>query len=146
MEILSISKVFSREDEKKHFEFPFILEKNYKKLVVKFLYLPKEFHDKSKSIKMLIDCYAEVNEVLSVKEAEKMLPLTNLLTISLDSPNKNIGNAHNPKNDVEFFITKEKASYGFSPTEVMKGEWKVVISTHCILSDAVEMNLVVSAY
>ncbi|MGI6136386.1 MAG: hypothetical protein GX959_05905 [Clostridiales bacterium] len=143
MEVFKVKKTLTRKDDKKHFYFPFVLDKDYFELVINFKYFPKYYDDKEASIDLLCAEFERAGVCMSREDAIKKLPIGNLLTVSLDGPFGHIGNAHNQKNDIAYIINKEKSSYGFLNIDVVKGEYVVAVSTHSVVTDAVEFEVII---
>ncbi|HQC54401.1 MAG TPA: hypothetical protein PKX91_01585 [Clostridia bacterium] len=142
-EVFKVRKQLTRDDDKKHFYFPFTLEQDSSELIIKFKYFPKYYENKENSINLLCAEFKRAGVYLSREDAEKKLPIGNLLTVSLDGPLGHIGNAHNQKNDISYVVNENNSSYGFNNQKVSKGEYIVAVSTHCVVTDTVEFEIIV---
>lgn len=130
-------------DKWTHTNIPFGIEEQAKRLILKFSYSPKYFYDKDKSLELLRDSlkhYAPEKSFMD-KDLERFLPIKNLLTVSLDSPEGVVGTAHNQSNDQVHIISKEKSSFGFFNQEIIKGIWNITVSAHSIVSPYVDVSL-----
>jgi len=129
-----------------HVVYCFQLDESVEKLNINFCYEPKLVTDKEE-IKEIFEYYSadypENDKKLLLEEKENIKSLSNFLTISIDDEKgfRGCGHRHNPNQ--KLFISKEKASEGFIPGEIKKGMWKVTISTHAILSEAVNYKLII---
>ncbi|MDR3186055.1 MAG: hypothetical protein LBU04_04525 [Christensenellaceae bacterium] len=141
--ILEEQQTFYPTDENQHFHFPFVVCKHYRKLRVVYNYYPKQYNDEKESIRLIIECLNKVGiPCNNVDEARLELPLNNHLTISVDSPSGPVGNAHRHSSNMTITIGNS-STYGFLPTEIEVGEWKATISTHCILSESIVVNIII---
>lgn len=143
MVLLSINKRIEKSDLYRHICFSFNVNSIYNTLVFNFNYLPSILEDKDKSISIIKDCFQKYLGEIPEERIKNHLPIKNLLTLSISSPMKSLGTAHRHKARQTIFINNENASRGFHTSKIIKGEWNVVISIHSIVTDYVDMNLVV---
>lgn len=120
-----------------HYRFPFTVEKPCSGITIKYRYNPKTLQDAHLSAQLIKDCYARYGLSASDSDIASELPLNNHITLSLDSPTGIVGTAHRHANDTEFVISDSYATEGFNKTQIIAGEWAVVLSTHAVLSDKV---------
>jgi|AGTN01.1.fsa_nt_gi hypothetical protein len=146
MLINKFTKIFTPADSLKHFYFPFVLERDFKKLEIKYSYAPKAFEDGEAAIAEVKSCYARYGYAVSDKAAEAELPLNNLITVSLDSPDGPCGGAHRHLSDAVYSVSETGASEGFLKTKIKAGKWTAVLSAHCILSPEVKASAEIYAY
>lgn len=125
----------------KHFRFAFFVEKEGKTLKIKYTYSPKKLEDDDFARELIKDCYAGYGLAPSPAEIEAELPLYNLITLSLDSPDGLVGTAHRHVNIAEYSVSADGSSAGFAKTPIIKGEWAVVLSTHSVLSQKVDVEV-----
>lgn len=120
-----------------HYRFPFLIPKNGSRLSLTYRYYPKAFADKASAINLIQDCYARygINASPDIIEAE--LPLNNLITLSLDSPSGLAGTAHRHNSEACYNLSAQDASPGFQKTDIIAGQWAVVLTAHAVLSDKV---------
>ncbi|MDR0750998.1 MAG: hypothetical protein LBF12_00200 [Christensenellaceae bacterium] len=143
--VWSLKKVFDKKDDRKHFKYTFLIDSNnYDSLIILFRYNPKDVKVDER-LKMCLtelaiksDCDAE----LLIKENKE---LKNLITLSIDSPHGYLGAAHRHNNNAKIIINQLKSSQGFLPSPITKGLWAITLSTHCILSNKVDVKIEVYA-
>lgn len=97
-------------DTKTNIEIPFDIEENADKLKISFKYLPKILEDEEKAKQLVKDCilkdadkFADAKEYQNIQE---FLPLKNLVTISVYSPDEYIGAAHRHDNEQTIFLSE----------------------------------------
>ena len=125
---------FDRQDYKTHVMIPFFIKKDYQKLCVDFEYSPKTVEDKDLSLQIIDETlHRYLQEAQAAKEdPRKFLPVTNLLTLSLDCGDDYIGAAHRPSPSQRIEISAKGSSPGFIPYSAMAGSWSATISIHAI--------------
>lgn len=145
--ILSVTKVITRDDCFKHIEFPFVVDKEYRKLVVFYDYSPKDY-DGSDAYEMALNAFKEAYGKYSFNEEEikNELPLKNHVTISISKDDKLIGTAHRHANALTMEIGGEFATEGCHKTKIIPGNYSVVLSAHAVLSEKIVANVRVVAY
>jgi len=145
MIVLEEKRRLSKEDQYKHLEYAFNLDKPAKELVVNFKFSPAYLSDREQSAEIVKEGFVKyVGEVIEDK-VKNYIPLKNLLTLSIDSPSGNIGTAHRHQDEQKHFINRIRASRGFHPAEIAAGRWKVIISTHSIITDYTDIELTAEA-
>ena len=110
-------------DNKTNIVLPFEIKDDFKSLKINFEYSPKTLEDKAKEIKIAEDCLEKYGEVQE-GNIENYLPIKNLVTVSLDSSNKQ-----------EHIISPAFSSAGFFKTDIAKGEWKITLNVHSVSCD-----------
>ena len=73
---------------------------------------------------------------------ESYLPVKNFVTLSLDSSREYIGAIHRQSNKQELVVSSDYSSPGFFKTDIVKGEWKIMLNVHSVSCD-VEYKLVI---
>ncbi|MDR3292573.1 MAG: hypothetical protein LBT20_00530 [Clostridiales bacterium] len=140
--IAELSRTFTPRDEYKHIALPFTVEGGYRCLKIHYSYFPKDYEDEVRSVELVRGCAERSGTDLDAVYFKNAIPIKNLLTLSIDSPNGAVGCAHRHGNDLEIVIGAEP-SYGFLPTEITAGEWRAVVSTHCALSENIDLKITV---
>ena len=84
-----------------------------------------------KALTRYYDCYPRE---LQPMQADKFLPVKNLITISLDKDGQYIGNAHRWDTAQEHILTTETAPRGFTPPSRLEGAWGGMLHLHEIIS------------
>ena len=125
---------FDIQHNQTHIKAPFYLAKPYDKLHIYFEYTPKTIADEALSKRIIEDTlghYFPAEEVAAL-DWRSFMPITNLLTLSLDFDKTYVGAAHRhpPKQHIE--ISGQGSSAGFAPQAVGQGHWTATISLHAI--------------
>lgn len=129
--------VISNEQNNQHLYYEFNLEKMAKKLTIDFSYNPKIVDLNEQLAKTMLK--ATMNKFYSIHpynddNISMFLPLTNHITLSLDSPNGWIGTAHRGNNISHIELTNENADRGFNLTNLIPGIWGFSLSVNCLIS------------
>lgn len=135
------------DDEKTHRCIPFVLKGKTQRTVITYFYSPKELTDKEKSYELikenlLRDAGEDASEY---EDYSEFMPLNNLITLSLDSPEGYRGAAHRHANEQQHIIGKDFASVGFIKGELPEGEWTLVLNAHAVVTDSVECKIRIEA-
>ncbi len=143
--VFSLETVITKEQCFQHLKFPFILEKDYSRLVIEYSYFPKDF---------LVDgyhlAYAAFKEAYGDVEVMKEdvlqeLPLKNHVTLSVLREGIIMGTAHRHPNEMQITLGKDSTE-GFHSFKPNNGNYALVLSTHAVLTDSVNVFLKVDAY
>ena len=140
MRILDLTVILAPSDVNKHLEYEFELKEDVKSLKIAYSYTPKAYDNEERSIELIKECYLRYGQVIDEEQARKELPLNNLITLGVFSPDGVVGNAHRHANNALYEISSTP-SVGFRAVEPKKGLWKVVLSTHAVLSDEVQVKV-----
>lgn len=135
------------DDEKTHFRIPFILDKDTKKIVITYSYFPKKLTDEEKSYELIKENLLRDagEDAGGYEDYSEFMPLKNLVTLSLDSPEGYRGAAHRQANEQRHIIGKDFASVGFIKGEPPEGEWTLVLNAHAVVTDSVECKIKIEA-
>lgn len=131
------------EQKKTNIRVPFLLKSGGKSLKISFSYSPKILNDNQKAVLLIEDCLnRDAGEFANeYSDYSEFLPLKNLITISLDSPNGYVGAAHRHSPSQTVLISETESSNGFIPCKIAAGKWSVVINVHAIVTDYCDFNL-----
>lgn len=135
------------EDEKTNISFPFDVNEDVKSLKITFGYDPKLLEDDDRS-KMLIENNIKKDAGDFADEYpcwKEFTPLKNLITVSVDDPDTYRGCAHRQDKDQVHIIREDFASRGFHKGAIQKGQWKVGLHLHGIVTEKVNCSLMVEA-
>jgi hypothetical protein len=133
------------EYSKTHLRIPFHLDEDCRRLRLKFEYTPKVLEDRKRSLELLqqsFDAYLlpEQREP-AMSQADRYLPLKNLITLSLDDPNGYRGACHRHDSVQELTLSAEQASPGLMAGTLPAGAWQATLSVHCIVTDSCDYKL-----
>ncbi len=144
--VFELKKEIHKNECFKHLEFPFTLEKDFTKLVIKYSYSPKDYI--GESFNMAYSAFKEAygNEEVSYGDVIKELPLKNHVTLSLLREGIIMGTAHRHANDLEVALSEKASTVGFHAFKPTAGNYTLVLSTHAVLSEKIECEIEVCAY
>ncbi|MDR1939806.1 MAG: hypothetical protein LBQ40_03315 [Clostridiales bacterium] len=131
-------------DEFIHIRLPFEVKDSADVMRISFCYFPKIIADEKYSTELIEEGYKRCfpDEPIDPAVIKKRLPLTNLITISLDAPNgEYIGDAHRKNNDETYFISEKESSPGFLPRAIDAGFWKIVLSVFSAEKNGVDVSV-----
>ena len=134
-------------DEKTNISFPFDVTEDVKSLKITFSYDPKVLEDDDRA-KMLIEnnIKKDAGEYADQYPSwEEFAPLKNLITVSVDDPDTYRGCAHRQDKDQIHIIREDFSSRGFHKGAIQKGQWKVVLNLHGIVTEKIDCKLMVEA-
>ncbi len=134
------------EQSKTHIHVPFVLDKEYSALHLSCSYSPKTVEDITLSeqmIKQAIQDYIPEDQRDTI-HWRQCLPISNLVTISLDYEKAFIGCAHRHDPQQHHVISGTEASPGFNKQQIFPGQWRAVISLHSV-SVPVDYQLCIEA-
>lgn len=132
-------------DEKTNISFPFSINEDAAALKISFSYSPKLLEDDERA-NMLIENNIKNDAGEFAGEYtnwDEYKPLKNLITVSLDDPDTYRGCAHRQDKDQIHIIREDFASRGFHKGKIQKGQWKVVLNLHGIVTESVDCRLMV---
>lgn len=124
-------------EEKTTRHIPFSVPEGVKKLIIAYSYSPKILEDKEKSYELIKENIIRDGgeDVEGYKAYEQFMPLKNLVTLSLFSPEGFRGAAHRQAENQLHEISTEAASYGFLKGEITKGQWELCLNVHAIVTE-----------
>ncbi len=132
-------------DEKKNISLPFVVPFDSDEMKITFSYSPKVLVDTERAKKLITDCLIRDGEGEKANEWEKYLPIVNLVTLSLDSPEGFVGAAHRHDPKQEHIISKDSASFGFFPGEIKAGQWVLTLNVHALVTESCECEIKIEA-
>jgi hypothetical protein len=130
---------------KSHLIYVVHLNRTCRKLHVEFSYEPKKLEDRGKAKTLIqegIQRYmaAEDREAYT-KKWESFHPLSNLLTLSFDDENGFRGAAHRHDPVQHLIIDAEAASPGLIAGPIPRGQLRITISLHCVVTEECRYRL-----
>jgi hypothetical protein len=134
MEIYRARGIITTDNDKTNLVHKFDMPKGIKTLVIRYGYTPKYVEDRKKAVALIRECYEKYDEKI-IGRASAQLPVSNLVTLSVDENGKYRGCAHRQNNSQTHILSKNFASEGFIKGEIEEGEWDIVLSVHCANCD-----------
>ena len=136
--ILKETQTILRPDDSKSTRYiPFIVPEGVSKLCIKYSYAPKILEDEEKSIELIKENLIRDagDEWTEYKDYEEFMPLKNLVTLALISPEGYRGAAHRQADSQYHEISEDVASVGFLRGKITAGEWKLCLNVHALVTD-----------
>lgn len=128
-----------------HITYSFDLRKPAGELKIRFSYHPKRLEDLERSKEIILEGLEKYTISASPKldEAkwEAFVPLTNLITLSVDDPNGHRGAGHRHDPEQLLYLSEYGASPGFVSGRLIEGMWSVTLSLHGIVTDLCSYEL-----
>lgn len=135
------------DDEKGNRLIPFVLDRDFEKLVITCSYSPKILEDENETNRLIKenlvrDAGEDADEYTDYSE---FIPLKNLITLALEAPDGFVGSAHRQAESQRHEIGEDFASVGFVKTKIKAGQWCAVLNCHAIVTDSVRYEITVEA-
>lgn len=146
--VLSLTNTVTPALSKSNVFHVFRLDKTYEELEIRFAYLPKKHPNRGKSLKLIrqaMERYAPSPFDKAYGQPEDYLPILNLLTLSLDDPEGYRGCAHRHDETQVHYINQAYASPGLYQGQLPRGEWRIAVNLHCVVTDSCTYMLEVLA-
>ncbi|WP_274650220.1 hypothetical protein [Paenibacillus humicola] len=143
--LLNVSETADITDSSTHRTYAFRLERPAGRLGIRFAYAPKHLSDEEESRAQILAAI-ENGMMPGQKEAaaaawRSYLPLSNLITLSIDDPAGFRGACHRHDPEQRHFIGEDGASPGLLPGPLREGEWTVTLSFHAVVTDVCAYEL-----
>lgn len=124
------------EDNKTNIVLPFITDAA-ETMKITYSYSPKILEDGERARVLIEECLAnDTGEYRSeYPKYTEYLPLKNLITLSLDSPEGYRGAAHRHDPEQLHVLSKNQASAGFLKGKITAGEWRLTLNVHAIVTE-----------
>jgi hypothetical protein len=128
-----------------HITYSFDLSQPVEGLNIHFKYHPKRLEDLERSKTMILESLVKYSnaEYLDLDSAkwETFMPLTNLITLSVDDPTGHRGAGHRHDSEQLLYVSEHRASPGFVSGPMIEGMWRVTLSLHGIVTDICSYEL-----
>ncbi|NUU79280.1 hypothetical protein [Paenibacillus xylanilyticus] len=145
MKLVDLQGYAAPGDSKTHIRIPFELDEGCDKLHLRLQYAPKMLDNREKALQLLKDSYdlyiLPEHREYAIFNADRYLPLKNLITLSLDDAQGYRGACHRQDELQELFVSEQEASPGLMAGELVPGHWSVTLSLHCIVTDTCDYRL-----
>ncbi|SEA70458.1 hypothetical protein [Paenibacillus sp. 276b] len=145
MKLLDLQGYASPKDSKTHIRIPFELEEGCVKLNLRLQYTPKTLENRENALRLLKESYdlyiLPEHREYAIANADRHLPLKNLITLSLDDARGYRGACHRQDEVQDLYISEREASPGLMAGELVPGPWSVTLSLHCIVTDTCTYRL-----
>ncbi|WP_219835596.1 hypothetical protein [Paenibacillus sp. R14(2021)] len=130
---------------KTHITYSFHLAESGGKLWIEFAYEPKNLEDRELAKTLIaagIGSYTEDSQRdRLLANWESFLPLKNLITVSVDDPERHRGAGHRHDPEQLLFIGEGEASPGFVSDRLNEGLWRATLSLHAIVTPSCRYRL-----
>lgn len=144
--LLNVEGTLSTDNSKSHIRYPFRIERDVNVLYIEFSYTPKEETDIDNAKKIIVECLKKytLDSIEHISGIwQNYLPVTNLLTLSLDDPEKFRGAAHRPSHCQQIYISENEATDGFIPGKIIEGDWLLTLSVHAVVTNECRYNILI---
>ncbi len=134
-------------DTKTSVSIPFTVPGNTEKLFITYSYSPKLLEDEEKAKRLIKENILRdaPEDAEAYTDYGRFMPLKNLITLSLNSPEGYVGAAHRQDSEQHHEICEDFASPGFIKCKPEKGEWVLSLDIHAIVTDNVICKLKIEA-
>jgi len=117
------------------------------RLCIQFSYSPKKLEDEAKAKQLLersVQMYMEPAYRQPILEKmDRYLPLTNLVTVSVDDPVGYRGACHRHDSEQWLVLSPSAASPGLTKGPITEGWWSITLSVHSIVTGSCDYRLAV---
>lgn len=147
MLLLNASRSLAPEDSKTNVAIPFLVPEGCPKLWISYSYMPKELEDLRAAREIIergLERYAPAPFRDGYGSWRDYLPLVNLVTLSLDSPDGYCGCAHRHDPVIRLTVDRTKAGPGFCPPKQMAGAWRAVLNCHAVVTPSCSVRLLIA--
>jgi len=134
-------------ESKKNFYFDFFVDCDLSHLFVDMVYQPKFYYNFDRSMDMIMECvkkYGLDKNTDLYGPAENLLPMSNLLVLTLDMNGKYLGAAHRSRSAHHIVLTGESASPGFAVCPLERGKWRACITANNVITDKCVCRLTIT--
>ncbi|WP_028563583.1 hypothetical protein [Paenibacillus pinihumi] len=142
---IDIKSAVNPNHSQSHIRYSFPLDRPVKALYLYFEYEPKLLDDNAQGRKLLeqsLERYVlPEQKELALSGIDRYLPLSNLITISVDDPNEYRGACHRHDSIQQLFLSESAASPGLLPGEIITGTWTITLSLHSIVTGSCTYHL-----
>lgn len=124
-------------DEKSVHFIPFNVPDGISKLCITYSYAPKILEDREKSFELIKENLIRDagDDWTEYTDYEEFMPLKNLVTLYLKSPEGFRGAAHRQADNQYHEISESFASVGFLKGKITQGEWQLCLNIHALVTD-----------
>lgn len=131
------------ENNKTNIALPFTVDSAADFMKITYSYSPKQLGECERAKELIEECLLhDTGEFRrDYPDWKEYLPLNNLITLSLDSPEGYRGAAHRQGCRQEHILSADFASVGFLRGEILKGEWTVTLNVHAIVTESCVCSL-----
>lgn len=136
--ILKETETFFRPNDEKSTRFiPFKVPEGVEKLCITYSYSPKILEDKEKSYELIKENLIRDagEDWAEYTDFDGFMPLKNLVTLALRSPEKFRGAAHRQANEQYHEVGEGFASPGFIKGKIIEGQWVLCLNVHALVTD-----------
>lgn len=131
------------EDEKSTRFIPFAVPEGVARLFITYSYTPKILEDREKSLELIKENLIRDagDDWSEYTDYEEFLPLKNLVTLALNSPEGYRGAAHRQAEIQYHEIGEGFASPGFMKSRIIEGQWELCLHVHALVTDVCTCNI-----
>lgn len=123
--------VIAPDKDKTNIPFEFEVPAGVSALCIDYSYSPKNQEDVQAAERLVAGALEKYLGRGHGKDPRDFLPVSNLITLSVDSPSGYRGAAHRQSANQHIELSAGSASPGFVKGEPESGRWRVVLNVHC---------------
>lgn len=142
MNRLDVAGSLKPSSSKTHITYTFQIEKEMDQLEILFTYSPKIMSDDIYAKEIIQKAYNDYG-YKAPEDLSHTLPLKNLITLSLDGPNRFMGAGHRHSNHQRINIGATNSTPGFETGKITQGMWSITISIHAVVTKSCNYELIV---
>lgn len=132
------------DDEKSNIYIPFNVPQGTYRLCITYSYSPKILEDEEKSVELIKENLIRDagGDWTEYEDYNEFMPLKNLVTLSLVSPDGTFRGAAHRQADKQYHeICRDSASPGFIKGDIATGQWKLCLNVHALVTDECICNV-----
>jgi len=141
--LADIEKNLAQADNRKTLVFPFEVPEGIRLLSLHMIYSPVWLEDREASKAMIQKAMRFYDPWEPMEKWRDYLPLSNLITLSLDDPVGYRGNAHRRAGKQTHTLCAEAASPGFYIGPIFPGTWRASVHIHSLVTKDCTFSLTI---
>ncbi len=141
IQLLTVEKKLNPGSSKTSLVFFFKVPQRVRQLTAHMTYNPVSLGDRAQSQILIQAAMRAYTPWEPLEDWEKHMPLSNLITLSLDDPSGFRGNAHRKEGDQTHTLSSAQASLGFLPGPIVPGTWRATVHIHALVTEECSFKL-----
>jgi hypothetical protein len=142
--LLTVEKKLDPGSSKTSLEFFFKVPQRVGQITAHMTYDPVCLADRAHSQTLIQAAMRAYAPWEPLEDWERHMPLSNLITLSLDDPSGFRGNAHRKEGDQTHTLSSAQASPGFLPGPIAQGTWRAMVHIHALVTEGCSLKLTIT--
>ncbi len=141
--LLKTEMILDQSVDQSHITFRIFVPEGIERLKVELAYDPP-FEENSEQLQPFFQehsDYYNFHIMNNPKVAEKVFPVNNLLTLSIDDPSGFRGSCHRFRPTNEIKVGENDSTPGINNGEIQSGMWDITINCHAIISESCHLKI-----